>query len=127
MIFKYTKIHKHSNNCIMAKRIDQFLFKNIVKQCYETEKAWNKWLHEYSNKSKIEREVYNLFSYKTRRSLDILDISNIDYNIKEDVENMFIFNIWIDLSEEEQKKWEDEYFRRQLKFREVSDFIRMFS
>jgi|Laugresu1bdmlbsd_1035121.scaffolds.fasta_scaffold11266_3 hypothetical protein len=108
----------------MSKRIDQFLFKNIVRQCYEIDKAWKEWLYEYSNKSKIERESYILFSSKTRISLS-LDISDSD--LKEDIENMFIFNIWSDMSDDEQKKWEDEHFRRQLKFREVSDFIRMFS
>lgn len=101
----------------MTKRIDQFLFKNIVRQAYEAQKAWNDWLSEYSNQSQSQKEVYQFFSGRTRRKLES-DLENLE---------LHIFNIWDNLTEEEQKKWEEQYLRQQLKFRDVAQFLEMFN
>jgi len=100
----------------MSKRIDQFLFKNIVRQAYEAEKAWREWLNEYSNESQNQKEAYNFFSTRTRRTLKESNIENLE---------LHIFNIWDNLTENEQKNWEQQHFRQQLKFRDVSQFLEM--
>jgi len=67
--------------------IDQFLFKNIVTQSYE---AWHAWIKEYIYKSKIERGAYERFSKEVKKYRDLNQIE--------------IFNLWEELSEENKEK-----------------------
>lgn len=102
----------------MSKRIDQYLFIDIIKQCYETDKAWKDWLKEYSLRSEREKCSYTLFSSKTRRFIDHnKDIKDIELSI---------FNKWCDMADEEREKWINETSLIHDFFIDVDTFLKMF-
>lgn len=78
------------------KRIDQFLFKNIVRQSYEAYYVWQVWLKKYREESKVERDAYETFSRKMK---NLIGFGKTDNEI-----NLKIVDLWIDLSECEKEK-----------------------
>jgi hypothetical protein len=98
-------------------RIDQHLFKNIVKMSYEADKAWRDWLREYSNKSEKEKNAYISFASKIRR--------NTIFNNGDD-DSLKIFNLWCDLTEKEKEKWVEENVIINQFFIDVETFLRMY-
>lgn len=104
---------------IIPKRIDQHLFINIIKQCYETDKAWKDWLKEYTLRSERERRAYNSFSSKLRK------FSNKDTHKDSNIE-LYIFTKWCEMTEEEREKWIDETRLIDELFIDVNTFLRMF-
>lgn len=95
------------------RRIDQYLFVNIIRQSYEAEKAWRDFIDEYSNRSIIERNAYNMFSKEKRKNLS--EISEI-------------FNMWYNMPIEEKEKWFNKSYtikemEKNINFGTVQDFL----
>ena len=99
------------------KRIDQYLFSNIVRMSYEADKAWKNWLKEYKNRSEKERSSYISFSSKTRKLLIFNECDN---------KELKIFDLWNDMSNEEKEKWINESHTINELFSDVETFLRMF-
>ena len=104
----------------MTRRIDQFLFINIVRQSYEAEKAWNIYIDQYKSQSEKERRAYERFSMNTKR--DMTDMTDMD---EKDIINK-VLELWYDMSEEEQTKYINETKRLDHLFYNVETFLRMF-
>jgi uncharacterized membrane-anchored protein len=99
------------------KRIDQYLFSNIVRMSYEADKAHKEWIREYSNRSEREKRAYTSFSSKTRR----ITIFNKDEN-----KELKIFDLWCDIKEEERERLINETRIIDELFIDVETFLRMF-
>ena len=98
-------------------RIDQYLFKNIIRMSYEADKAHKEWIREYSNRSEKEKRGYSSFSSKTRRLIMFSDNDN---------KELKIFDLWCDMKDEEKEKWIDEAHTIDQLFSDVETFLRMF-
>lgn len=98
-------------------RIDQYLFKNIVRMSYEADKAYKNWLKEYTTLSEKEKRAYTSFSSKTRKI--------VFFNESENKE-LKIFDLWCDMSEEERDKWINETRIIDELFIDVQTFLSMF-
>lgn len=108
----------------MAKRIDQFLFKNIIKQSYEAYKAEQDWFSIYKEQSENEKKLYKFFYSKT--------LETMDENNNEDENNTKILDYWHSVIEnkEDYERWERLYkekIRRDRMFADVESFLMMFS
>ena len=113
----------------MNLRCDQFLFLDIVKQSYEAERAWKKWIKEYCILSEKERNAYILFSINTKHSINTkqrLLYDNERY--KSGRLSDIVFEIWCGLDDNEWNKWLNET-ENELKspFRDVKTFLNTFS
>lgn len=112
----------------MNLRCDHFLFIDIVRQSYEAERAWKKWIKEYRVLSEKERNAYILFSINTRQRL-------LDDNETDDNETIMpptrlseiVFEIWCDLDNNEWDKWLNETEKFKYPFRDVETFLNTFS
>jgi hypothetical protein len=89
------------------KRIDQYLFLDIVRQSYEAEKAWNIYITKYIKQSEKERNAYKKFSQ----------------NIKEKDK---VFDMWNNMSDEQQNKYINETEKLFYLFSDVSTFLSIF-
>ena len=99
----------------MNKRIEQHLFVNIIRQSYEAEKVWRDFIKEYSNRSIIERNAYNMFSKEKRKNLCISEI----------------FNTWYNMPIEEKEKWFNKAYtvqeiEKNVNFGTVQDFLSIY-
>jgi hypothetical protein len=101
----------------MAIRMEQFLFKDIVRQSYEAEEAC---LKQYRIQSDKEKTAYKLFSSRTRKLINMMNDDMDEYQL-------IIFTKWCELDEQQQNKWLDESIRITKKFQDVDAFLRMFS
>jgi hypothetical protein len=100
----------------MAIRMEQHLFKDIVRQSYEAHKA----MEQYKRQSEREKNGYTLFSSRFRNLLGYVDNQITDMD-------MFIFTKWDELDESEQNKWMDESYKNNFMFQDVYVFLKMFS
>jgi hypothetical protein len=99
------------------KRIDQHLFSNIVKMSYEADKAWKDWLKEYSIRSEKEKNGYIYFSSKIRK-IAIFD--------EKENKELKIFDLWINISEKDKKKWINDAHIIDDMFTNVETFLSIF-
>jgi hypothetical protein len=100
----------------MSTRIDQFLFLNIVKQCYEADKAEKEWFRIYKTQSENDKNLYKFFYSKIVEIVDKNEILDQWYSV---VEN-----------KEEYERWERLYrdkIRLDRMFIDVESFLMMFS
>lgn len=107
----------------MSRRIDQFLFMNIVRQSYEAHKAEREWFSKYIEQSEKDRKFYKFFSSKTRLTLEDKEDKEKEGDILE-----YWYNV-ID-NEEEYNRWESLYkdkIRLDRMFIDVDSFLMMFS
>ncbi len=94
-------------------RIDQYLFIDIVRQTYEADKAWKKWIIEYCRESDREKFAYERFSKRVKTE-------------NNDIGSMEVLELWCNMSLEEQKNFINESSRLDILFRDVDTFLRMF-
>ena len=109
----------------MFRRIDQYLFTNIVRQSYESYKAEQEWIAKYKEQSENDKKFYQFFYSKTRST-----ILNDEENDNE--RNTKILDYWHSVIEnkEEYERWENLYkdkIRLDRMFIDVESFLMMFS
>ena len=68
---------------IDPKRIDQFLFVDIIRQSYEAQSAWVNWLEKYRVDSQAERDAYETFSKKMRNNIEPTQIIDLWYKLSD--------------------------------------------
>lgn len=97
----------------MTKRMDQFLFSDIIRQSYEAQSAWVNWLEKYRTDSQEERDAYETFSRKMRNIGDKTQIDLID--------------LWYKLSDKERNDLirEEKVYRD--RFKNVQHMMEMYS
>lgn len=96
------------------KRIDQFLFKDIIRQSYEAHSSWCKWIEKYKIESDAERYAYEMFS------------KNIKKN-KKDIIDIYIIDLWHQLSEQERNRMISDSKIYLYKFKNVQHMMDLYS